>query len=142
MATLQGQQPKDTYKGLIKTSDSQEVNIEKTLQDGAGNTLPMTVSPTAIGLTGDLEDNAGDVGVQGQVLSVTSTGLKWASRTYTFTQTVSTATWSITHNIGAFPSVTVIDSVGNRVIGDITYTDDRSLTLTFKQAFKGKAYLN
>jgi len=142
MATLHGQQPKDTFKGLIKTSDSQEVTTEKSLEDGAGNALPMTVSPTAIGLTGDLEDNAGDVGVQGQVLSITNTGLKWASRTYTFNQTVSTATWNITHNIGAFPSVTVIDSVGNRVIGDITYIDDRSLTLTFKTAFKGKAYLN
>ena len=142
MATLHGQQPKDTYRGLIKTSDEQEVNIEKTLQDGAGNALPISISPSAVGFSEDINDNNGSAGQVGQVLSKTINGVEWENRTFTFNQTVSTAVWVISHDIGMFPSVSVIDSVGNFVIGDVSYTDDRSLTLTFKSAFKGKAYLN
>ena len=142
MATLHGQQPKDTYRGLIKTSDEQEVNIEKTLQDGAGNAIPISISPSAVGFSEDINDNNGSAGQVGQVLSKTINGVEWENRTFTFNQTVSTAVWVITHDIGMFPSVSVIDSVGNFVIGDVSYTDDRSLTLTFKSAFKGKAYLN
>lgn len=143
MATLHGKQPKDTYRGLIKTSDEQAVNaVEKTLEDGAGNTLPIGISTNAVEFTGDVMDNNGSTGQVGQVLSKTLGGLVWEDRTFTFNQTVSTNVWSITHNLGAFPSVSVIDSVGNFVIGDVSYIDDRSMTLTFNNAFKGKAYLN
>lgn len=142
MATLHGQQPQHTYEGLIKTSDENAVTTEKSLEDGAGNALPISISPTAVGFSGNIKDNAGSAGNVGEVLSVTSTGLKWQERTFTFNQTVSTNTWVITHNLGAFPSVAVIDSVGNFVIGDIDYTNNVSLTLTFNSAFKGKAYLN
>ena len=142
MATLHGQQPQHTYEGLIKTSDENAVTTEKSLEDGAGNALPISISPTAVGFSGNIKDNAGSAGNVGQVLSVTSTGLKWQERTFTFNQTVSTGTWVITHNLGAFPAVAVIDSVGNFVIGDIDYTNNVSLTLTFNNAFKGKAYLN
>lgn len=142
MATLHNTKPKDTYKGLIKTSDSQEATSEKGLEDGAGNSLPITVSPSSVGFTGDVKDNLGNTGTKGQVLSKTSSGVEWANRTFTFNQTVSTNVWNIVHNIGSYPAVTVVDSVGNFVVGDVTYHDENSLTLTFKTGFKGKAYLN
>lgn len=142
MASLTGKQPKDTYKGLIKTQDDGAVTVEKNLQDGDGNTLPISVSPTSVGFTGDVKDNNGNVGVNGQVLSKTSTGVEWKDRTFKFSQTVSSSTWTIVHNLGYFPSVSVIDSVGNFVTGNIDYTDANTITLTFKTAFKGKAYLN
>ena len=142
MASLTNNKVKDTYKGLIKTSDSQEATSEKQLSDGNGNALPFSVSPTAVGFSGDIKDNNGNVGVQGQVLAKTSNGLEWSNRTFTFNQAVSTATWTINHNLGMFPSVSVIDSVGNFVTGNINYIDDRNLEITFKSAFKGKAYLN
>ena len=142
MASLTNNKVQDTYKGLIKTSDSQEATSEKQLSDGNGNNLPMSVSPTAVGFSGDIKDNNGNVGVQGQVLAKTINGLEWSNRTFTFNQAVSTATWTINHNLGMFPSVSVIDSVGNFVTGNINYIDDRNLEITFKSAFKGKAYLN
>lgn len=142
MASLTNNKVQDTYKGLIKTSDSQEATSEKQLSDGDGNALPVSVSPTAVGFSGDLKDNNGNVGVNGQVLAKTSNGLEWSNRTFTFNQAVSTATWTINHNLGMFPSVSVIDSVGNFVTGNINYIDDRNLEITFKSAFKGKAYLN
>lgn len=61
---------------------------------------------------------------------------------FTFNQGVPAATWNITHSLGKFPSVSVVDSVGNFVEGSIHYIDINSLTLTFVSAFSGVAYLN
>lgn len=63
-------------------------------------------------------------------------------KSFTFTQSVAAETWSITHNLGKYPSVTVVDSGGNVVIGDVEYTSVNALTCTFSAPFSGKAYLN
>lgn len=62
--------------------------------------------------------------------------------TYTHTQNSASATWTITHNLNCFPSVTVVDSAGSVVIGDVSYTNANTLVITFVAAFGGKAYLN
>lgn len=51
-------------------------------------------------------------------------------------------TWTIEHNMGRYPSVTVVDSAGSAVFGDVSYTNENQLTVTFSVAFSGKAYLN
>lgn len=61
---------------------------------------------------------------------------------FTFTQPSSLAQWTIQHNLGKNPSVSVVDSAGTLVVGDVSYTDDNNLTITFISAFSGKAYLN
>jgi hypothetical protein len=61
---------------------------------------------------------------------------------YKHVQGVSSATWTIAHNLGKFPSVTVKDSAGSIVIGEINYNDNNNITLTFSGAFSGEAYLN
>ena len=50
--------------------------------------------------------------------------------------------WTITHNLGFKPNVTVIDSAGNIVEGEIAYTNTNSLTVSFQSAFSGNAYLS
>lgn len=62
--------------------------------------------------------------------------------TYVFNQGVPSTTWNITHNLGKFPSVTIVDSSGRVVIGDVTHVNNDQLTVTFNSAFSGKAYLN
>ena len=62
--------------------------------------------------------------------------------TFVYSQLVSNSLWVIEHNLDKYPGVTVIDSSGNKVFGDITYTDRNTLTLTFSAAFTGTAYLN
>lgn len=57
------------------------------------------------------------------------------------TQTVSSATWAITHALGGRPSVTVVDSAGTVVIGDVAYNSDTSVTVSFNAPFSGYAYL-
>jgi len=61
---------------------------------------------------------------------------------YHHTQGTSSASWVITHNLGWNPNVTVQDSGGSIVEGEITYTSLNSLTVTFTGAFSGNAYLS
>ena len=62
--------------------------------------------------------------------------------TYTYTQASPAAAWLIAHDLGRFPSVTVVDSTGSCVEGDLDYIDGNSLTVSFTAAFSGLAYLN
>ncbi len=63
-------------------------------------------------------------------------------KSFTFTQITPAATWNITHNLGKFPSVSVVDTANTQVFTDVQYTNNNNLTLTFSAAFAGKAYLN
>ena len=60
----------------------------------------------------------------------------------TYVQGVPSTSWSIEHNLGKFPSITVIDSAGTVVTGQYTYNDINNVTLTFSAPFAGTAYLN
>lgn len=61
---------------------------------------------------------------------------------FSFTQMTPAAVWNITHTLNKYPAVTVVDSGGSRVVGDVTYIDSANVTVTFNSAFAGKAYLN
>jgi len=62
--------------------------------------------------------------------------------TFIFTQIAPSNTWTINHNLKKRPSVSIVDSAGSLVIGDLTYTDANNLTIRFSAAFAGYAYLN
>lgn len=62
--------------------------------------------------------------------------------TYVSCQDAPLSVWTITHNLGKFPSVTVVDSGNSVVIGDVDYTNSNVLRITFAAAFSGCAYLN
>ena len=62
--------------------------------------------------------------------------------TFIFTQAVAATVWNVNHNLGKFPSITVIDTANTVVTGEYTYIDNNNVTLTFSAAFAGKAYLN
>lgn len=64
------------------------------------------------------------------------------SNVYTHTQGASSTTWTIAHNLGYKPNVTVEDSGGGIIEGDVVYTDNNNLTITFTAASTGKAYLS
>lgn len=61
---------------------------------------------------------------------------------FEFSQNTPSARWQIAHNLNKFPSVTIIDSGGSEVVGDIEYPDKNTVVVTFQSAFSGKAYLN
>lgn len=61
---------------------------------------------------------------------------------YVHNQLVPSNEWIIEHNLNKYPSVTVVDSGGNAVIGDINYKSMNEIVISFQSAFSGNAYLN
>lgn len=61
---------------------------------------------------------------------------------YVHNQAVAAVTWVIDHPLGFRPNVTVVDSAGETVEGEVIYTDTDTITLHFSAAFSGIAYLS
>lgn len=78
----------------------------------------------------------------GHVVNAGTANVKLPNTNYVHEQSTSSATWVINHNLGKYPSITIIDSDGSEVFGEIEYVDTNNVTLTFSDAFTGKAYLN
>ncbi len=63
-------------------------------------------------------------------------------KNYEHTQSVSSTTWVIVHNLGKRPAVSVVDSEGRECYGDVVYNSANQCTVNFSAAFGGKAYCN
>jgi len=61
---------------------------------------------------------------------------------YVWDQQAAQSVWDITHNLGKYPNVTVIDTGSNVIYGDIQYLTVNRLQISFASANAGKAYLN
>lgn len=69
--------------------------------------------------------------------------LNWLkSDSFVFNQGTPSNSWTITHMLGKYPSVTIIDSADRVVIGEVQYVDSNILIVSFTAGFSGKAYLN
>lgn len=60
---------------------------------------------------------------------------------YTHVQSVAASIWEVEHGLDKNPSVTVIDSAGTLLIGDVDYVNLNKLIITFGVPFTGKAYI-
>lgn len=61
---------------------------------------------------------------------------------YVHIQDVASAMWQIAHNLNYFPSITVIDSGGSVVEGEIIYVNANQVDVGFSGGFTGVAYLS
>jgi hypothetical protein len=59
-----------------------------------------------------------------------------------FTQGVPATVWNIQHNLGKFPSVSVVNNNSVVLFTEVTYIDNNNVQLNFSAGFSGKAYLN
>ena len=62
--------------------------------------------------------------------------------TFIHPQDQASTEWVIEHNMGKFPSVSVVNSNDIIMYGDTTYVNDNKLIINFSAGFSGKAYLN
>jgi len=77
-----------------------------------------------------------------KALTTDGDSVYWTDATFVYTQAGAEAEWSITHNLNRYPSVTLVLSSEDVVIGDVTYDSSNQLTVTLSGANSGKAYLN
>lgn len=61
---------------------------------------------------------------------------------FIYEQTEASAEWIIVHNLNKYPAVSIIDSAGDEVVGNVHYDSVNQVTITFTGAFKGTATLN
>jgi hypothetical protein len=65
-----------------------------------------------------------------------------AKSKFVHTQASASTTWAVTHNLKFYPNVSIVDSALSHVMGEVTYINENSLTVSFTSAFSGKAFLS
>jgi hypothetical protein len=89
---------------------------------------------------------AGPIGAPGPVGSTGATGATGptgpSGQSYSFTPDDSQSVWNITHNLGFNPSVQVVNALGTEFFGDVVYTNNNQLTVTFTAPVYGTIYLS
>ncbi|MEL6301110.1 MAG: hypothetical protein AAFR07_05675 [Pseudomonadota bacterium] len=60
---------------------------------------------------------------------------------FEFTQVSATTIWVINHNLNRRPSVTVVDTADETVVGAVVYNSLNTLTITFSVPIAGTAHL-
>lgn len=63
-------------------------------------------------------------------------------KNYVHNQIVASDTWVVNHNMNKFPSVTIVDSAGSTVYGEVSHDSIVQSTITFSAPFSGQAYFN
>lgn len=107
-----------------------------TPNEEANQVIDITLLPGVPGQRGPTGP-AGPQGIQGPV------GPQGASGGFlTFTQNAVSTTWTITHSLGYYPSVTTTDSANTVIDGTISYPSLTSVVVTFGIATSGFAYLS
>jgi len=120
------------------------------ISDGNSVVLSNIPLPTDIANWNDAYDNTiVSIGITGTTTKTLSLGQRDGGTlsvsyadTYVHTQGSPSSSWSVTHNMNKYPSVTVIDSSSNEVEGEVTYNSLNSVTITFSGSFSGTAYFN
>ncbi|MFT3664635.1 phage portal protein [Piscinibacter sp.] len=90
----------------------------------------------------DLKGERGYQGISGVVVQKVNGPGGSGTAAYRHVQSTASDTWTIHHNLGMRPNVTVINSAGDEVEGDSDYPNENTVVLTFGAAFSGEAYLS
>lgn len=61
---------------------------------------------------------------------------------YLHNQQTASASWVVIHNMNKYPSVSIVDTANDIIMGEIKYNSLNQLTITFTADISGKAYLN
>ena len=61
---------------------------------------------------------------------------------YTHHQVTASAVWTVAHNLGRHPSITVVDHLGGQLFPDVRYLDADLAQITHSVPLIGSAYCN
>lgn len=156
--------------GQVVVEDTQPnyvvIKQEPTNSVVVSDTQPNTVLVSVVGAAGDrgssILSGSGEpssiLGGVGDIYIDSSTGDFWGPKTssgwpaspfysagltrrYVHTQNAASASWQITHNLGGYPAVTIVDSASTVVIGEVSYISTSQIRVDFTAPFSGYAYL-
>lgn len=65
-----------------------------------------------------------------------------ADRNYVHQQAIPSDVWVVPHGLGKIPAITVIDSAGDEVRGEVRHDSTTQSTITFAFPFSGAAHCN
>ncbi len=57
-------------------------------------------------------------------------------------QNSASALWTVNHNLGKYPSVSVVDSAGDECEGAVKHISINQLQIQFSASFSGRAFIN
>ena len=125
-----------TTLGGIKVGKNLTIDADGTLNaigggsgSGTSDYNEIENKPTINGVEISGDKTAEDYGIEGD-------------KTYTYTQSFETKSWSIQHNLNKYPSVMVVDKNLCQIWGDVQYLDLNTVRITFTENFTGQAFLN
>ena len=70
------------------------------------------------------------------------TATSGGTATYVHDQPVASSTWVINHNLLYFPNVSLVDSTGREIYGEVNWATVNQVIVTLTPAVAGKAYLS
>lgn len=165
---LYGVKPQSFY-ALLPYGDGSDVDIRSEISSGTEGTTasnPVVVQgpagPRGPGVLIDSGLPSNLVGVDGDIYIDSDTGSYYGPKAngvwsltavysldgaltqnqrHVHTQASVSSSWTITHALGGRPSVTVVDSAGTVIIGEVKYNSDTEVVVSFTSPFSGFAYL-
>jgi hypothetical protein len=100
--------------------------------------LKATPLALGLGMTGSADFTGASV-----IINLDYTYIKEQVRDYYLhDQQVASASWVVTHNMNKYPSINIVDTANDIIMGEVRYNSLNQLTITFTAAVSGKAYLN
>lgn len=118
---------------MIKTTAISQPGRIQTRVTAKGSTLSVSSTSTAVRVT---QVTQGLTGQPGDTLPGTG------DSSYRHDQSPAAVEWVIDHNLGKWPSVTIIDSAGDEVEGEVNFVNQNRVIATFSAAFSGSAFVN
>lgn len=137
-------QVKVTVGNQIVSSDTTQVDVYGTVFNSEYGKADKGAPPSSCrnGAAKSTGATGGKSPIFAQIKTAQIRGGGGGDKFFEYEQMTPEDQWRIVHPLDKFPSVTVVDSGGNVVVGDVEYVDKATIVLTFQSAFSGKAYLN
>lgn len=129
------QQDPDVSVDVVDESPSLELSTQDTVLELEEASIELDVSsPGPAGAPGR-DGVDGSPGQQGPPGSLDNASYIWQ-------QNEPDTLWVVPHNLGFHPAVSVVDSGGTTVEGNVQYLDISTVVITFDAPFGGVAYLS
>ena len=115
-----------------------EIVIDNQYVFPSDNTMYLNVTASSLGaLVKEIDNNSLDL-----IVDDLKSRLEISGSNHVHTQQVASDIWEINHSLNKYPSVTIVDTSGNLVIGSVHYISTSKIVVRFSAPFSGVAYLN